>query len=154
MTAIGRIIKFRQVGNEYKPIIVDPYKQEQEVEWAPLRGSQELFLNSPETEVLYEGTRGPGKTLTLLMDFCQHVGQGYGGDWKGILFRQTYPQLADVIQMSKKWFKRLWPEAFYNEIKSFWQWPTGEILYFRPFATRRRIGISTATAIRGSAGRN
>lgn len=136
---IGRLVKFRQVGNEYAPIIAlrDPQGliYEEQVEWAPLRGSQELFLNAPETEVLYEGTRGPGKTLTLLMDFCQHVGQGYGSDWRGILFRQTYPQLSDVIQMSKKWFKRLWPEATYNEIKSVWQWPTGEVLYFRPFAT-------------------
>ena len=133
-TDVGRIIKFRQVGNEYKPIIIDKFMQEMEVAWAPLRGSQELFLKASEPEVLYEGTRGPGKTLTLLMDFGQHVGQGYGGDWKGVLFRQTYPQLADVISMSKKWFKRIWPDAFFNEIKTFWQWPTGEILYFRPFA--------------------
>lgn len=131
---VGRLVKFRQVGNEYKPIICDANFEELEVEWAPLRGSQEVFLASPETEVLYEGTRGPGKTLTLLMDFCQHVGQGWGGDWKGVLFRQTYPQLADVIGMSKKWFKRMWPDAFFNEIKTFWQWPSGEVLYFRPFA--------------------
>lgn len=133
---IGRLVKFRQVGNEYKPTICDSNLEELEVEWAPLRGSQEIFLKSPEPEVLYEGTRGPGKTLTLLMDFCQHVGQGWGGDWKGVLFRQTYPQLADVIGMSKKWFKRMWPDAFFNEIKTFWQWPSGEVLYFRPFAVQ------------------
>lgn len=55
--------------------------------WAPHPGSQTLFLSSPVYETLYEGTRGPGKTDALLMDYAQHVGQGFGENWRGILFR-------------------------------------------------------------------
>ena len=55
--------------------------------WAAQPGSQVLFLSSPVFETLYEGTRGPGKTDALLADFCQHVGQGYGAAWRGILLR-------------------------------------------------------------------
>ncbi len=51
--------------------------------WMPLPGSQYLFLECPIYEALYEGTRGPGKTLTLLMDFCKEVGKGYGKLWRG-----------------------------------------------------------------------
>ena len=40
------------------------------VAWAPQPGSQTLFVTSPVFETLYEGTRGPGKTNALLMDFC------------------------------------------------------------------------------------
>ena len=130
------IIKaFVKENNEYFPIVLDGYGNEEQKIWAPLPGSQELFLVAPEFEVLYEGTRGPGKTLTLLMDFCADVGKGYGAEWKGMIIRRTYPELADVIAMSKKWIKRIWPDAFYNEIKYFWQFPTGELLYFRPIAT-------------------
>ena len=42
--------------------------------WAPQPGSQALFLSCPVFECLYEGTRGPGKTDALLMDFAQFVG--------------------------------------------------------------------------------
>lgn len=101
--------------------------------WAPQAGSQEAFLSCPIYEVLYEGPRGGGKTDALLMDFAQHVGQGYGAAWKGILFRVTYPQLSDVISKSKRWFRQIWPAAKYNEAQHFWRWPTGEELYFRQF---------------------
>lgn len=102
--------------------------------WTPQPGSQALFLKCPLPEVLYEGTRGPGKTDALIMDFCQHVGQGYGDDWKGIIFRRTFPELQDVIEKARKWITQIWPSADYNEGKYFWRWPTGELLYFRHFA--------------------
>lgn len=127
--------KWRLRGSEYVPIVLDADGDEIEAVWAPQAGSQVAFLNSPEIEVLYEGTRGPGKTDALIMDFCQHVGIGYGSEWRGILFRHTFPELKDVIEKSKKWIKRIWPDAFYNEIKFFWEWPTGERLYFAVFDT-------------------
>ena len=105
--------------------------------WTPQEGSQEAFLGASHIfEVLYEGTRGPGKTDSLLMDFAQHVGKGYGADWRGILFRQTYPQLSDVIAKSKKWFKLIWPKAKFNESSHTWTWPTGEQLLLRHMKTQ------------------
>lgn len=101
--------------------------------WKPQAGSQEMFLSCPIFEVLYEGTRGPGKTDALLMAYAQHVGKGYGADWRGIIFRETYPQLEDVINKSKKWFNRIFPDAKYNEAKSFWRFKDGETLRFRQF---------------------
>jgi hypothetical protein len=75
-------------------------------------------------------------TDALIMDFCQEVGKGWGAEWKGILFRQSHPMLRDVIEKSKKWIKRIWPEAIYNEVKTMWEWPTGERLYFSHFNVR------------------
>ncbi len=126
--------RFEQIGAEFVPYIDDPNGAGlRQTVWAPQPGSQQYFLAATEIEVLYEGTRGPGKTDALLFDFLQHVGQGFGAEWSGILFRQTHPQLTDVINKSKKWIKRLWPDAFYNEIKFFWEWPTGERLRFAHF---------------------
>lgn len=126
-------IVWRAVGEELKAFVVFANGHEREVTWAPQKGSQEAFLECPVFECLYEGTRGPGKTDALLMDFAQEVGKGYGQEWKGILFRHTYPQLQDVIDKSKRWFPHIWPEAVFNEAKVFWRWPTGEQLLFRHF---------------------
>jgi len=103
--------------------------------WKPMPGSQEAFLAStPVFEVLFEGTRGGGKTDSLLMSFCMHVGKGYNASWKGILFRQTYKQLTDVISKTKKWIPQIWPEAKFNHSEHTWTWPTGEQLLLRQFA--------------------
>jgi hypothetical protein len=99
--------------------------------WEPQPGSQTLFLSCPYYEVLYEGTRGNGKTDSLLMDFAQHCGQGYGANWRGVLFRQTYPQLADVVAKSKKWFFQIFPRARFNAAEYKWSWPGGEELLLR-----------------------
>lgn len=99
--------------------------------WIAQSGSQALFLACPVFEVLYEGTRGPGKTDALLADFCQHVGKGYGAAWRGILFRETYPQLSDVVAKSKAWFKLWFPGAEFNEGSYTWKFPTGEELLLR-----------------------
>jgi hypothetical protein len=101
------------------------------VAWAPQPGSQTLFVTSPVFETLYEGTRGPGKTNALLMDFCQHVGQGHGRAWRGILFRQSYPALADVVAKAQEWIPKAFPDARYNESAHVWKFATGEELAFR-----------------------
>jgi len=99
--------------------------------WAPQPGSQTAFLQCPLFEVLYEGTRGPGKTDALLMDFAMDTGQGFGEEWRGILFRKSYPELADVISKSKKWFSRMRNPPKFNEANSTWTWPGGEQLLLR-----------------------
>ncbi len=103
----------------------------QQVGWTPQPGSQEAFLACPAFECLYEGTRGPGKTDALLMDFAQHVGAGYGAEWRGLLFRQTFPQLQDVIIKASKWFPLLFNRrAVYNQGNHTWTWASGETLRF------------------------
>jgi hypothetical protein len=101
------------------------------VAWAPQNGSQVAFMQCSLLECLFHGTRGPGKTDSLLMAFAQHVGKGYGAAWRGIIFRQTYPQLADVQAKSEKWFRQIFPAAKFNRTKMMWEWPTGEVLMFR-----------------------
>lgn len=101
--------------------------------WRPQPGSQTLFLTCPYFECLYEGTRGPGKTDALIMDFAQHTGQGFGEAWRGILFRLEYKQLDDVVAKSKKWFNRIFPGVQWLSSGSSykWVWPTGEELLLR-----------------------
>lgn len=110
-------------------------KRPDNVIWEPMAGSQTSFLSStPIFEVLFHGTRGGGKTDCLLMSFGMHVGKGFGASWKGILFRQTYKQLTDVISKTKKWFPQIWPDAKFNASEHTWTWPSGEQLLLRQFA--------------------
>lgn len=104
---------------------------DEKIIWKPQEGSQTAFLCCPVFEVLYEGTRGPGKTDALLMDFAQHCGKGFGADWRGVLFRQTYPQLSDVVAKANKWFPQIFEGAKFNKVEHKWVWPTGEELLLR-----------------------
>lgn len=108
-------------------------KKKPKVIWEPLPGSQELFLSAPHRLVLYEGSRGPGKTDGLIMDYATEVGQGWGLGWRGILFRRTFPELDDVVTKSKKWLPKIFPGArFLASTKDYkWIFPDGEELLFR-----------------------
>lgn len=104
-----------------------------DVVWRPHPGSQTLVLAAPVNDILYCGTRGPGKTDAQLMRFRRLVGAGYGPFWRGIIFDREYKNLDDLITKSKRWFYALDSEAQFlssnSDLK--WRWPTGEELLFR-----------------------
>lgn len=101
--------------------------------WSPLPGSQALALNCPANHILYEGSRGPGKTDAQLMFFRKHVGQGYGAFWRGVIFDREYKNLDDLINKSLRWFPQFSDGArFLQSAQDYrWIWPTGESLEFR-----------------------
>lgn len=111
-----------------KPKSVKP-----KVIWKPCKGSQELALSCPADEILYEGTRGPGKTDTQLMKFRRYVGQGFGPFWRGVIFDRGYKNLDDLVSKSQRWFPQFGDHAkFYGAKADYkWVWPTGEELLFR-----------------------
>lgn len=105
----------------------------QNIIFKPLEGSQKLFLSCPFFEVLYDGTRGNGKTLALLMDYAKGVGRGYNDAYRGVIFRREYKELADVVLKSKVFFRQLFPKARFlssmSDLK--WVFPDGEELLLR-----------------------
>lgn len=110
------------------------------VAWKPQAGSQFRFLSSPFFETLYSGTRGVGKTEALLCDFAQHVGQGHGRAWRGILFREESTQLEDVVNKTLELFPQIWSEdeaRYVGGNQSKWKWSTGEELLFRHMRRRQ-----------------
>jgi hypothetical protein len=107
-------------------------KKEVNIIWQPYSGSsQEVFLSCPIFETLYEGTRGNGKSICLLMDFAQFVGRGFGSHWKGIIFREEFDRLAELIDLSYEYFSQIFPYANYNISEHTWYFDTGEKLLFR-----------------------
>lgn len=99
-------------------------------DWITQAGSQQLFLSCTVPEILYEGTRGPGKTDAILMKFAKYCGLGFGSEWRGIIFRETYKQMTDLIKRSKRRFYASIPGITFNGGSYTWRWPTGEELLF------------------------
>lgn len=110
--------------------------------WMPLPGSQYTFLECPIFEAMFEGTRGPGKTLTLIMDFAKEVGKGHGKAWRGILFRQKLGDLDDVVRKIEEWMYPLYPGFRFRKSKADYSavWPTGEELLLRHMEDERTYG--------------
>ena len=97
--------------------------------WAPQEGPQLFAIMATEVpELLFGGAKGGGKTQFLLGDYLQDVVK-YGANWQGILFRQTFPQLDDLINKSQQ----IYPQTGANFLvgKYDWTWPNGACLRFR-----------------------
>ena len=68
-----------------------PDMEDVSVVWQPLPdfegkpSSQALAISCPCNVILYEGSRGPGKTDCQLMAFRAFVGKGYGKFWRGVI---------------------------------------------------------------------
>lgn len=103
--------------------------------WQPLPGSQEAALSCPCNHILYEGTRGPGKTDAQIMYFRRFVGLGYGPRWRGVIFDRSYKNLDDVVSKASRWYPMFGDGARWLASKSDykWRWPTGEELLIRQF---------------------
>lgn len=103
------------------------------VGWRPFPGAQMAFISCPAFECLGEGNRGGGKTETALVDFLQHVDEGYGMAWRGLVFRRTFPELQDIVAKSRVLIPRLFPTArFITSPTPTWVFEQGERLMFRP----------------------
>ena len=95
-------------------------------------------MSSRAHHILYEGTRGSGKTEGQLMYFRQFVGRGYGQFWRGIILDRQYKRLDDVVSRSLRWFPRFNDGArfLYGNKDYKWVWPTGEELLFRKLSKK------------------
>lgn len=101
--------------------------------WKPLPGSQSLAVSCPCSEILYHGTRGPGKTAAQIAFFLAKVGKGYGSYWRGVIFGRTYKNLNDAIAQSQRMIPLAFPGARWLSAndKLCWEFPGGESLLFR-----------------------
>jgi hypothetical protein len=102
--------------------------------WTPQAGPQtDAIKKAWVPELFYGGARGGGKSDFLLGDFAQDVPTPYGESWHGIIFRQTYKQLEELIKRSQmmypNWFgpdKVTWKAG-----DSTWVWANGATLKLR-----------------------
>ena len=98
---------------------------------------QKEFLSAPEFEVLYGGAAGGGKTDGLLVDA---LGLGPWTEkkpahfekraYQAIIFRQTFPDLKDIIDRSHEIYPEAHRGAKYDKQAHVWNFPSGARIEF------------------------
>src|SRR3990167_8226750 len=98
---------------------------------APQPGPQTAAIDAQWVdELFFGGARGGGKSDYLLGDYLADV-NNYGVDWRGILFRRTYPELEEIVFRSKAVIPATYPGARYAETARTWLFPSGATLRMR-----------------------
>lgn len=94
--------------------------------WRP-QPKQIEFMQRPEYECLYGGAAGGGKSDALLIEALRQVGVK---NYRGLIFRKTYPQLEALISRSIELYGRAFPGIKYNDSKKVWLFPSGAKIFF------------------------
>ena len=94
--------------------------------WRP-QERQAAFMSRPEFEALYGGAAGGGKSEALVMEALRQVRIPH---YKGLIIRKTYPQLAELIDKTMRYYKRAVPGARYNSTTHTWAFPSGAKIIF------------------------
>jgi hypothetical protein len=102
-------------------------KHIQKKAWYPHPGPQEeAFRYFYVDEIFYGGAKGGGKTDWLLFDFIT-PDLIKKPNYRGIIFRRTFPRLREIIDRSFLYFIG---QADYNKQDRCWTWPSGAKLFF------------------------
>lgn len=91
-----------------------------EVMWTPNSEVQRAALQASEFEVFYGGAKGGGKSDWLVAGAMRQV---EFPEYKALLLRHTFPELAELIRRSHRYFPRLPQKPRWNGELKAWVFP-------------------------------
>lgn len=100
---------------------------DEDIIFSPHDGPQTQFLAAPETEVLYGGAAGGGKSYAMLADPLRYA---HNPSMRALLLRKTMPELIELIDISRVMYVKAFPGAKFQEQKGRWLFPSGATLQF------------------------
>lgn len=107
-----------------KPVVTEV---SEEVIFKANEGPQEDFLAAGETDVLYGGAAGGGKSYAMLVDPLRHA---HRKAHRALILRRTMPELREIIDKSRELYPKAFPGAKYREVEKLWNFPSGAKVEF------------------------
>jgi len=100
---------------------------QEEVIFKANEGPQEDFLASSETDVLYGGAAGGGKSYAMLVDPLRYA---HRSAHRGLIIRRSMPELRELIDKSRELYPKAFPGCKYKEVEKLWNFPSGAKIEF------------------------
>lgn len=101
-------------------------KVERRVAWEVRSQPQQMALDCEADILLYGGAAGSLKTETLLVAATAEIDNP---NFNGIIFRASYPELADIVQKSRRLYPKLGGK-FIDGNPKVWRFPSGAKITF------------------------
>ena len=102
-------------------------KEEAEILFQPNAGPQTDFLAASETDVLYGGAAGGGKSYAMLVDPLRYC---HRSAHRALILRRSMPELRELIDKSRELYPRAFPGCKFREVEKIWNFPSGAKLEF------------------------
>lgn len=93
----------------------------------PNDGPQTDFLAAPETDVLYGGAAGGGKSYAMLVDPLRFA---HRAAHRALVLRRSMPELRELIDKSRELYPKAFPGCKFREVEKIWTFPSGAKLEF------------------------
>ncbi len=93
----------------------------------PNDGPQTDFLAAPETDVLYGGAAGGGKSYAMLVDPLRFA---HRSAHRALVLRRSMPELRELIDKSRELYPKAFPGCKFREVEKIWTFPSGAKLEF------------------------
>ena len=90
-------------------------------------GPQTDFLAASETDVLYGGAAGGGKSYAMLVDPLRFA---HKAAHRALILRRSMPELRELIDKSRELYPKAFPGARFREVEKIWTFPSGAKLEF------------------------
>jgi len=100
---------------------------EENVIFRPNEGPQTDFLAASETDVLYGGAAGGGKSYAMLVDPLRFA---HRGAHRALILRRSMPELRELIDKSRELYPKAFPGCKYKEVEKLWNFPSGAKIEF------------------------
>ena len=95
--------------------------------FSPNEGPQTDFLAAPETDVLYGGAAGGGKSYAMLVDPLRFA---HRAAHRALILRRSMPELRELIDKSRELYPQAFPGCKFREVEKIWTFPSGAKLEF------------------------
>lgn len=100
---------------------------EKNVIFKPNTGPQTDFLAASETDVLYGGAAGGGKSYAMLVDPLRYA---HRAAHRALILRRSMPELRELIDKSRELYPKAFPGCKYKEVEKLWNFPSGAKIEF------------------------